>query len=280
MAVDSLSAPPARGPEAGAPPSAYADWSHRLVAMLLDLGIVSFATWLIAGQAPILAPAPVWGANPAEHTWPEAWTPAWWGLAALYSAYVCLQAWTGATPGKAALGIRVLGDTSGRPIGILGTILRWLAHLIDAILFIGYLRPLWHPRRQTFADSLLHTVVVRNTPRRVGLWRVAALIVGLVAGGLSLVSASGSSSTVEAGASCTAADDTHVTASVERVDRWSERGFIRRDEPATWSIALDIRGLAARTHSIEPRPAAASGTSRCPVTREPRRRTTSRTSTT
>lgn len=40
--------------------------------------------------------------------------------------------------------------------------LRWLAHLLDTILLIGYLRPLWDPRRRTFADGLLGSVVLET----------------------------------------------------------------------------------------------------------------------
>lgn len=171
--------------------------------------------------------------------------PAVVGLALVYSAMVCLQAFTGATPGKAALGIRVVGETSGRPVGVPRTVVRWLAHLLDAILFLGYLRPLWHVRRQTFADTLLGTIVVRAAPDHFGAWRITALVVGLVAAGLSVVTSGGASSTaVATDATCTAPDGTRVTASYQREERWSSRGFIRRDAPATSSIDVAVHGLA------------------------------------
>ncbi len=37
-----------------------------------------------------------------------------------------------------------------------------MAHILDALLYIGFLRPLWHPQRRTFADSLCSTVVLRR----------------------------------------------------------------------------------------------------------------------
>ena len=37
-----------------------------------------------------------------------------------------------------------------------------VAHVVDGFLDIGYLRPLWHARQQTFADTLCRTVVVRD----------------------------------------------------------------------------------------------------------------------
>jgi Mce-associated membrane protein len=42
------------------------------------------------------------------------------------------------------------------------TLLRLVAHVLDGILMIGYLRPLWNLERKTFADSLAGTVVLRT----------------------------------------------------------------------------------------------------------------------
>lgn len=49
------------------------------------------------------------------------------------------------------------------------TVLRSLAHLLDGILLVGYLRPLWHAERRTFADSILGTVVLRTRTVRSNL---------------------------------------------------------------------------------------------------------------
>ncbi len=66
-----------------------------------------------------------------------------------------MQAYTGSTPGKLVMSIAVLDSTTGRPLGLWRMTVRWFAHLLDAILLIGYLRPLWDPKRRTFADSLV-----------------------------------------------------------------------------------------------------------------------------
>jgi Mce-associated membrane protein len=55
----------------------------------------------------------------------------------------------------------VVGDDY-RPVGLVRTVLRSLAHLIDAFFLVGYLRPLWNVRRRTFADSILSTQVVQT----------------------------------------------------------------------------------------------------------------------
>ena len=40
---------------------------------------------------------------------------------------------------------------------------RDLAHTLDGAAYIGYLWPLWDDKRQTFADKILSTVVVRGS---------------------------------------------------------------------------------------------------------------------
>ncbi|HYQ75043.1 RDD family protein, partial [Cellulomonas sp.] len=73
---------------------------------------------------------------------------------------VLLQAYTGATPGKRVAGVAVVRADTGAPAGLLRTLARPFVHVVDGILLIGYLRPLWHPMRRTVADSVLGTVAV------------------------------------------------------------------------------------------------------------------------
>lgn len=69
---------------------------------------------------------------------------------------------TGQSLGKRAMGIRLVGAASGRPIGVARAAVRQVAHLLDALpLGVGYLWPLWDERRQTFADKVCATIVVR-----------------------------------------------------------------------------------------------------------------------
>ena len=65
----------------------------------------------------------------------------------------------GQSLGKKALGLTLLGEESGQPIGMAKAFLRDIAHILDSICFVGYLFPLWDQKRQTFADKILKTVV-------------------------------------------------------------------------------------------------------------------------
>ena len=142
----------------------YAAWSSRVVAVIIDGFVLGGLIFLAAGAAygtsTFTLPVPFPdsdGLTLAGLTWGSKVA-----VAGAVLSLVLLQAYGGATPGKRIVGIAVVDDQTGQPVGLVRTVLRDLAHLLDAILCIGYLRPLWHPEERTFADSLLGTVVLRT----------------------------------------------------------------------------------------------------------------------
>lgn len=149
----------------------YAPWSSRVIAVVIDGFVLGGLVFLTAGAAygtsTFTFPVPLMGSDGITLSGMS------WGskIACVAAALslVLLQAYGGATPGKRIVGIAVVDDETGRPVGLLRTLVRDLAHLLDAILFIGYLRPLWHPEERTFADSLLGTVVLRTRTVRPNL---------------------------------------------------------------------------------------------------------------
>lgn len=69
------------------------------------------------------------------------------------------QGTTGSSIGKSVLKFKVVSETTGQPIGFGLSIVRQLAHFVDAIIcYIGYLFPLWDAKRQTLADKIMTTV--------------------------------------------------------------------------------------------------------------------------
>jgi uncharacterized RDD family membrane protein YckC len=69
------------------------------------------------------------------------------------------QGTTGSSIGKSILKFKVVSEKTSQPIGFGMSIVRQLAHIIDAtICYIGYLFPLWDAKRQTIADKLISTV--------------------------------------------------------------------------------------------------------------------------
>jgi len=148
-----------------------ASWSKRVLASVLDGAIGAGATFLAFGDQFVTVPftgAPFGSVvQPDMQVVPAAsFSDNGWVVGAVL-LMVVMQSYLGVTPGKLVVGIAVVRDVDARPIGLAGTTLRWLAHILDSILFIGYLRPLWNAQRKTFADSIMATRVLNTRrPRR------------------------------------------------------------------------------------------------------------------
>ncbi|MYT33254.1 MULTISPECIES: RDD family protein [unclassified Streptomyces] len=69
---------------------------------------------------------------------------------------------TGQTPGKKALGIKVIKESTGQTLGFGMTFVRFLCRYLNGVLCgIGYLWPLWDEKNQTFGDKIVGNVVVQ-----------------------------------------------------------------------------------------------------------------------
>jgi len=78
----------------------------------------------------------------------------------LYNAY--LGGSTGQSYGKMWAGTRLVRSTDGQLLGGGMGIARYILHIIDALpCYLGFLWPLWDQQRQTFADKIVSTYVVR-----------------------------------------------------------------------------------------------------------------------
>jgi uncharacterized RDD family membrane protein YckC len=137
----------------------YASWIRRVGASLVDnlvplVPLAVVALWVTARQES--GPA-----NGVEVVLVNGIALSSVGLA-VYNRWIRTGR-TGQSWGKQALGIRLVDDGTGRPIGGLRAFGRELAHLADAVICsIGYLLPLWDPKRQTLADKIAGSVVVQD----------------------------------------------------------------------------------------------------------------------
>ena len=131
-----------------------ASWIRRFFAWALDMHI----------QMPFLVLAYV-GHTKATAAWGTAK-----GLAVAVILYglwylvgflnrCALMGRTGYSLGHLFLGIRTVSDRSGEPIGIRRMYMREQAHYLDQIL-LGFLWPIFDPRRRTIADKLASTITV------------------------------------------------------------------------------------------------------------------------
>jgi uncharacterized RDD family membrane protein YckC len=129
----------------GVPSANYANWGQRVGANLID--------WV-----PIIIVLVITGATNTT--------------AIIYLGYlICLGIWiynrwiqagnTGQSWGKKVLHIKLIGESTGQPIGAGMAFARDICHFLDYFACgIGFLFPLWDDKRQTFADKIVSTVVV------------------------------------------------------------------------------------------------------------------------
>jgi uncharacterized RDD family membrane protein YckC len=133
-------------PGYGSLPSAnYANWAQRVGAYLIDIvpafiveiiGIASHTTVLLLLGFLIALGITIY------NRWIQAGK-------------------TGQSWGKKALGLKLISESTGQPIGAGMAFARDLCHILDSLAcYIGWLFPLWDSKRQTFADKILSTVVV------------------------------------------------------------------------------------------------------------------------
>jgi uncharacterized RDD family membrane protein YckC len=153
-----------------------ANWGTRVAASLLDglLSLVGFVFYVV-GIPLIVAGSPRNSFDTTTGTY-ETTRAAHTGLLVLgfvfiglgIVAIVAIHLWnrvfrmgrTGQSMGKKVMGIRLVEEYTGRPMGAGMCFVREIAHTLDQFLYLGYLWPLWDPKRQTFADKILSTVVV------------------------------------------------------------------------------------------------------------------------
>ncbi|MQA98327.1 MAG: hypothetical protein GEV11_28390 [Streptosporangiales bacterium] len=65
--------------------------------------------------------------------------------------------------GRHLVGMNLVDERTGKPIGILRAFMRENSHFLDwGMLGMGFLLPVWDPKRQTVADKIVHTVTVEG----------------------------------------------------------------------------------------------------------------------
>ena len=152
-------------------PIPYASWIQRVGGYLVDM-LVLIPGYLVVMIGAFMAPA-MMDTTPGPNGEIDA------GLSGAavavmllgYAAVIGLHIWnryirmgrTGWSIGKQVVGIRLISESTGQPMGAGMAFVRDLAHVLDSLAcYLGWLWPLWDQKRQTFADKLLTTVVIQQ----------------------------------------------------------------------------------------------------------------------
>ncbi len=151
------------------PPIDYASWHKRVRARLID----QFPTYLgliICGASYLILIVQLARSDSTVDFEGGAAVAMIIGLGVLLAGigWTAYNRWiiagrTGQSWGKRATKIRLIGEETNAPIGAMNAFIRDLVHILDALTLVGYLWPLWHERKQTFADQVMRTVVVNDT---------------------------------------------------------------------------------------------------------------------
>ena len=147
------------------PAEAYATWGRRVLSTLVDNipGYVAGGV-LLASYVPLYVGLLRGDLGARPH-----WVLLVVGIVLYLAAFgwQVYNRWivagrTGQSAGKRVMKTWLVSARDGRPVGPLNAFLRDLLHTLDGMSYVGYLWPLWDARRQTFADMVLETVVVRT----------------------------------------------------------------------------------------------------------------------
>ena len=157
---------PAYGPSGYSPYATeyYAHWRRRVGAYLLDY-LLLLPGWLLALFGLVLA-TPSGGTRSRAASGGSSV-----GVILVlvgYALMLGLTIWnryiragrTGQSWGKKVVGIHLVRESDLRPIGAGMAFVRDITHIVDGFFYLGYLWPLWDPKRQTFADKICSTVVL------------------------------------------------------------------------------------------------------------------------
>ncbi|OBI91938.1 RDD family protein [Mycobacterium asiaticum] len=165
-------APPPPGPAIKElPTESYTPWLTRVLAFLIDYApvvVVYGIAWVIAmvtQQESCTTSVTQYDVAQYCYTQDSIIGFLAQGLASLaILAYVVWnygykQGTTGSSIGKSIMKFKVVSEVSGEPLGFGMSLVRQIAHFVDAIIcYVGFLFPLWDKKRQTLADKIMTTV--------------------------------------------------------------------------------------------------------------------------
>jgi uncharacterized RDD family membrane protein YckC len=137
----------------------YADFGTRLLATIMDL------IWLfvVVGLALyLLLDVKLMAVYDDINAWQD------WKLILIKDVFPFLLIvffWLhyAATPGKILADCKIVDATSGKPIGFMQAIIRYLAYIISILpLGLGFLWIIWDHRKQAWHDKIANTVVIMH----------------------------------------------------------------------------------------------------------------------
>lgn len=165
-------APPPPGPAIKElPPESYTPWLTRVLAALIDVVpavvvyALAFVIAMLTQEESCVTSVNQYSVAQYCYTQDSFLGFLVEGLAALVILVYLLwnygykQGNNGSSIGKSIMKFKVVSEVSGEPLGFGMSVVRQLAHTVDAVIcYVGFLFPLWDAKRQTLADKIMTTV--------------------------------------------------------------------------------------------------------------------------
>ncbi|RAG81724.1 RDD family protein [Streptacidiphilus pinicola] len=156
--------PVGNDPYAGYVQNAYAGWGARVVARIIDSLIIGLIPYIIVMVA-------AWPSTTVDPNTGLAVPGSMAGLQLgmfLVNVLVLvgigvMKGTMGQSIGQKAVNIRMVREADGQSLPVGSAIVREVAHVLDGICCVGYLWPLWDAKKQTFADKIMNSVVVKSS---------------------------------------------------------------------------------------------------------------------
>ncbi|MFJ5936289.1 RDD family protein [Streptomyces sp. NPDC093071] len=150
---------PGAGGYGNVPPLAH--WGWRVLSRLIDSAIMLVPYYILAGVGAAMGSNS--GSSGEDGLAVILTLVGFVYLVFMFFFQIYKEGATGQTFGKKIVGTRTLREEDGRPLGFGKAFLRQLAHFLDGIAcYIGYLWPLWDSKKQTFADKVCSTLVIKE----------------------------------------------------------------------------------------------------------------------
>jgi uncharacterized RDD family membrane protein YckC len=132
----------------------YAGFWQRAAAFVIDalLVVVTLTPVMVLGFGIRRV-----SLDPAEHSWDF--------LAVLGVAIAIIGFWRycGATPGKIALGLKIVDAATGKPPTLMRLVLRYAGYVVSAFpLYLGFLWIAVDRRKQGWHDKIARTIVINS----------------------------------------------------------------------------------------------------------------------
>jgi len=147
------------------PLTIFAGFWVRLLAFLIDVIILGLFSWVFNGVWGLVSGAG-WMSGTAADPFTEVAGASWLvGSLVLFLVIVayliCFWGWRGQTPGKMALGLKII-RSDGSDIGWGIATLRFLSYIISFLLvFIGFIWVVFDVYKQGLHDKMADTYVIR-----------------------------------------------------------------------------------------------------------------------